>query len=273
MAEAEGVIRFAYELSPTPDARVDAGVLCPLMAWRAVLRRLGLIGQAEDRYGGHAYGNLSARGADSGMAFVITASQTSGLDALCAEGLCRIREFDLERFRVHAEGTRPPSSETLTHAMIYVADPGVRWVFHGHCPEIWQRARDLGLPATGSRIAYGSPRMAHSVASLLANHATRPLVFATRGHRDGVFACGATADGAGTALVNCLARSLVLCAERRIGQQSCYNPPSIDAGSGHQPPPGRGMPPPIATSTAPLAKKNTRQREGNTHPNARGTRR
>ncbi len=220
MRDAEGTIQFAYRLESAGGAPAGARLLGALLAWRSVLRRLQLLGQAPDRYDGFGYGNLSARATDATGEFIITASQTSGDDWLGADGLCRISSFDLERFRVTAQGARPPSSESLTHAMIYAADPAIAWVFHAHSPEIWRQARNLGLPATASGVAYGSPAMAAAVADLLATHRKRPLLFVTPGHLDGVFACGATADAAGKLLVEYLARSLANATDTTARQDS-----------------------------------------------------
>ena len=208
MPEAEGAIQFAFDLKPGRGPGVQADVVEPLLAWRTVLRRLHLLGQSPERYGGLGYGNLSVRDPGRPGEFIVTASQTSGIEHLHADGLCRIREFDLERFWVAAEGLQPPSSESLTHAMIYDADPGVRWIFHAHSPDIRRQAEALGMPATGADVAYGSPPMACAVVRLLADRPQRPLVFVTLGHEDGVFACGSTAGETGSSLVDHLARSL-----------------------------------------------------------------
>ncbi len=208
MPETEGVIQFEYSLEPAPDTHVEAGLSNTLLAWRSILRRIGLLGQRADRYGGLGYGNLSVRDPERPREFVVTASQTSGFTALETDGLCRIRDFDLGRFRVSAIGARPPSSESLSHAMIYDADPEVGWVFHVHSPEIRRRAAALELPVTAADVAYGSPAMASAVTDVLAANGERPLAFVTLGHEDGVFACGATAESTGALLVTLLARSI-----------------------------------------------------------------
>ena len=209
MAETEGVIQFSYSLS-RPGEALPGEVARPLLAWRSVLRRLDLIGRDPGRYGGLGYGNISRRMPGAAESFVITASQSSGIADAGERELVRVRRFDLRRFRVEAEGTLPPSSETLTHAMIYTADPEVNWVLHGHCPEIWENARAAGVPAIGADVGYGTPGMARTVAALLRRQRARPLVFVTLGHEDGVFACGAGAADAGGKLVGVLARCLTL---------------------------------------------------------------
>ena len=208
MPETEGVIQFEFDLEQAQGPPAEACILQMLLAWRTVLRRLRLLGREPGRYGGLGYGNLSARDPERPGEFVITASQTSGIRNLDADGLCRIRDFDFARFRVSAAGTRPPSSESLSHAMIYDADPDVGWVFHVHSPEIWRRAEALDIPATAADVAYGSPAMAGAVAELLATNNERPLTFVTLGHEDGVFACGGNAEETGASLVSLLARSI-----------------------------------------------------------------
>ena len=200
-SRAEGTIQFAYDLQPGQGFDGLGDALRLLLNWRATLRGMQLIGQTPARYGGLGYGNLSMRDPDQPRQFIVTASQTSGIENLAADGLCRIRDYDLNRFRVAAEGAKPPSSESLTHAMVYAADPATRWVFHAHSRELWQRAQQLELPTIAADIGYGTPAMAAAVAELLNAHGKRPLVFATLGHEDGIFACGATAESTGGALV------------------------------------------------------------------------
>lgn len=204
----EGTIRFAYGLEPVEGPVATAAVLQALRGWRAVFRRLGVLGQSPERYGGLGFGNLSLRDPARPEQFVITASQTSGTPELEDGDLVRIVHSNPERFWVDAQGHQPPSSETLTHAMIYRADPAIGCVFHVHSPDIWQRADELGLPATAADVPYGSAVMVQAVAELLEQHGRRPAVFVTLGHGDGVFACGADAGTTGGALTDVLARAL-----------------------------------------------------------------
>ena len=207
-AHAEGVIQFAYDLQPAEPVVAAAELFGPLRAWRQIFRKLGLIGQDPERYEGLGFGNLSARDPERPGEFVITASQTGSEQELTQDHLTRVVSFNLERFWVDACGNRPPSSETMTHAMLYAADSRIEWVFHCHSEEIWQNAEDLALPSTGSDVVYGSPEMVSATASLLATFHSRPLVFATLGHTDGIFAFGSTARDAGGLLVSYLAKSL-----------------------------------------------------------------
>lgn len=204
----EGVIGFAYALEAPDGDIVTAEALHALRGWRRVLQRLELLGQTQGRYGGLGYGNLSTRDPAEPAHFVITASQTSGTEDFGQQHLVRIVHANVARFWVDAVGQQPPSSESLTHAMIYQAAPDIGWVMHVHSPDIWRHSERLDLPVTPPEVGYGSAAMAEAVASLLGRHPRRPLVFATAGHEDGVFACGASADAAGNALVDVLAAAL-----------------------------------------------------------------
>ncbi|MEM7003925.1 MAG: class II aldolase/adducin family protein, partial [Pseudomonadota bacterium] len=208
LSEQEGTIRFAYSLAPLEPALCTNPHLAELSAWREILHRLDLLGQHADRYGGYAYGNLSIM--EESGSFLITASQTSGAPELLMEHLVRISEVNFERFWAEAAGSEPPSSETLTHGMIYAAERRANCVFHVHNPEIWQQHEALNLPATAADVAYGTPAMARAVHELLQTHQSRPLVFATAGHEDGIFALGHSPWECGSQLVACLAKARAL---------------------------------------------------------------
>jgi hypothetical protein len=207
MAEQEGVIQFSYTLAPG-SAAMDADVFSALAAWRSILRDLEILGEDPERYGGFGYGNLSVRQASGG--FMITASQTSGCAVLERDQLVQVTRSDLAGFRVNAVGSMAPSSESLTHAIVYDADPRVNVVFHVHSPVIWRARERLGIPATAADVPYGTPAMAKAVYTLMTREQRRPLLFATAGHEDGVFAAGATIPECGALLVSCLAEARAL---------------------------------------------------------------
>lgn len=206
MSDLEGTIQFAYELTPTTGPIIDDERFSEIAAWRSILQSLDLVGQSTERYGGFAFGNMSVRSQDE-QQFVITASQSSGHGRLDAEHMVRVTHCNLDRFWVEAQGLQPPSSESLTHAMIYHCDPRIRCVFHVHSPEIWQARTLLGLPQTPVDIPYGSPAMAMAVNELFEANQSRPLVFATEGHEDGIFATANQARECGGLLVSYLAKA------------------------------------------------------------------
>lgn len=213
MTASEGTIQFAYDLSPPSSPVITPAQLASLNAWREMFRRLGLIGQTAQRYGGLGFGNLSLRCAPGSESFTISASQSSANDIATPDDLVRVTGCNLRRFWVDAEGTQPPSSETLTHGMIYAADPRIEWVFYCQSTELWQRAEALGLPATPADVEHGTAAMVRAVSDVLGAAHSRPLVFATGGHEDGIFACGQTARDTGGLLLIYLARAITMAFE------------------------------------------------------------
>jgi len=209
VSQLEGTIQFAYELSSAKTPALEADDFAELAAWRSILHELNLLGHSKDKYAGFAYGNVSVRPGDDEQ-FVITASQTSGEPTLLKEHLVTITHYNLERFWVEAAGTEPPSSESITHGMIYAADLRFKCVFHAHSPVIWQNRTALRLPETPADVTYGSQAMIHAVEALMQDHQSRPLTFATAGHEDGIFACGYSPRESGLMLVNCLAKALAV---------------------------------------------------------------
>ena len=208
MTEAGSKIRFAYALNPSSGSTTDDTTFGQLRAWRQILQSLGFLGQSPDRYHGASFGNLSARDPDRPEEFVITASQSSGEEPFTREHLVRIAGINLARFWVDGVGEVPPSSDTLTHGAIYGADPRIQWIIHCRQPAIWENTEGLALPVTGPDAEAGTPGMIQAVIDLLHAYQSRPLVFATAGLTDGLYACGPTARDTGGLLVSYLARAL-----------------------------------------------------------------
>jgi len=212
----EGVIRFeaVHERRPL-DERLHGEAARALAAWREILARLGLLGQDPARYGGLGYGNVSARIGPFGAVprgrrrFLVTGTQTGGRRQLSLEDFCVVEDYDLARNRVRCAGPVAPSSESLTHGALYDVAPGARVVLHAHAPEIWRRARALGLPATRPEAPNGTPAMALEVQRLCRETPlVAPGVLVMGGHEDGVLAFGVSAAEAGLTLVRQLARAL-----------------------------------------------------------------
>ena len=207
--QREGVTKF--RLHYTRAAPLEAARLAALQGWRRVLFDLGLIGQEITEAGPVGFGNVSERltaAQDGRGRFVITATQTGHKPSLTPEDYSVVTDWDLAANRIDAEGPAPPSSESLTHAIFYDSLADVRYVFHGHSPEIWSRADALGLPATDPHAAYGTPEIAREVQTLLALPDCRAAgLLVMGGHRNGVISFAATADAAGDRLVRALAHA------------------------------------------------------------------
>ena len=208
--QAEGVIRFDLRFSAAAPLAVDLG---DLNRWRGILRRHGLIGQEPGRYGGYGFGNVSQRlapfTADCGnRVFVISGTQTAGLEQLDNRHYALVSGWDIGRNRVIASGPVKPSSESLTHAMIYDLDDTLRAVLHVHSPHIWNAAAELDIPITNSSAEYGTAAMAAEVRRLFEQTTVRQTgIFAMGGHEDGVVSFARDVEQAGQVLLNALNES------------------------------------------------------------------
>lgn len=178
------------------------------------MHQLRLIGQDPGRYGGIGFGNVSCRApaADAGARglFLVSGTQTGHLPVLGAEHYSLVTRADVAANRLEAEGPVAPSSESLTHAMLYALDARIGCVLHVHSPEIWRAADRLGLPTTPAGAAYGTPAMAEAVARLYRDGRLHSGLFVMAGHEDGVVAFGDSAEVAGRALVSILERAKTL---------------------------------------------------------------
>lgn len=213
----EGLIRFqADHRTAALDPQLHGVVARRLIAWRDRLVRAGVVGRDPNRYGGVGFGNLSGRlppflGPPGARSFLVTGTQTGGRPFLTLADLCVVTRYDPECNWVESFGLVGPSSESMTHGVLYDADPTICFVFHGHSPAIWEQARALGLPATEPAAGYGTPAVCREVQRLLWDpEVFRGRVLVMGGHRDGILAFGETAEEAGGALLDVLSRALCL---------------------------------------------------------------
>lgn len=184
MTEAEGVIKF--DLRFRKSSLADNEALSELLKWRDAFYRLGAIGQDPERYLGYAFGNISCR-LDEGDSFIISGTQTGQYATAHKEHFTCVDRVDLDRNRVSAHGPIEPSSESLTHAAIYALNPEIRCVVHGHLPQLWKRAQQMGIPATPAEVDYGTPQMARAMTDLYREQRQpAQALFAMLGHEDGV---------------------------------------------------------------------------------------
>ena len=185
MNEQEGVIKYQLDHQ---FQKIDLDV-AELIAWRTLLYKLELINQRSDKYAGLSYGNLSQRNPDDSECFMITASQTGHLANVSQDDFALVTEYNIKQNSMKSIGTKPPSSEALTHAAIYHANHSVQAVVHVHSPVIWQYTHELGLTFTEREIAYGTVAMADAVTSIAASN-QHQMLFSMLGHEDGVVVYG-----------------------------------------------------------------------------------
>ncbi|WP_114418709.1 class II aldolase/adducin family protein [Marinospirillum perlucidum] len=197
-SEQEGVIQYHYELL-TPSQEPPAHLLEALNHWRRQMIKQGWLGQEPGRYQGLGFGNISHRWPAHGQpaAFLISASQTGKLGQLPAEAWPRVLQALTENNQVVAEGWQPPSSESLSHAVIYQAAEEVEAVIHIHSPALWQAAPALGCPCTDAALSYGTPALARAIAREI----TQPQgLVALLGHQDGLLSWGRNLEEAAESL-------------------------------------------------------------------------
>ena len=199
MTETEGVIKYRLDFSPGPQPQAD---LRELDTWRSILRELDLIGQRADRYQGYGYGNISCRDPYTSDQFIISASQTGNIRRLAGQHYCTVERCDIDGNRVFAHGAMPPSSEALTHAMIYQTRNSARCVMHVHDKRLWQYGLQRGLPQTARSTEYGTLQMAREVQALFETSRlpSDGLLFMA-GHEDGLLSFGDSIEEAGARMV------------------------------------------------------------------------
>lgn len=204
----EGVIKFQLDFRPGPSPA--EALLAALNSWRARFRELGLIGQDPQRYEGLGFGNLSRRLPNrEDDAFVISGTQTGHLEKLQAGHYATVLQCDPMANQLQAVGQIKPSSEGLSHGILYHGNPDVCWVMHLHSPEIFNHYRSLKLPYTDPSAAYGTPAMASAIQALAkAQNQTGSSLLVMAGHQDGILAYGADAEATGQLVITTLAKAL-----------------------------------------------------------------
>ncbi len=229
MPSADGVTHFKLQFDRA--AAPAPWQLHELQRWRTRLVSAGVVGQDARRYDGVGFGNLSARHPGRPSAFIITGTQTGARELLSSHDFAVVTHVDLARNHVVAHGGTAPSSEAMTHAVLYQADPAIDWVFHGHAPTLWravdgwravegwrmaegwssaERWRAAGrmrITSTPADVGYGTPAMALAVREILQHQPQRPALIRMGGHEDGIIACGCTADSTGQLFEDALAHA------------------------------------------------------------------
>ena len=157
-----------------------------LNAYRRQLRDLRLIGVDPNGVG---FGNLSVRDGAT-KKFYITGSATAGIADLTLADCAKVVAYDFERNWLGYEGSTTPSSESLTHAVIYKSNAKVGAVIHCHDSRSWAVILNQA-PTTSKTVKYGTPKMAYEIMRLFRVtdlHSRKILAMA--GHEGGVVTFG-----------------------------------------------------------------------------------
>ena len=129
-----------------------------LLKWCRRWATLGLVGDT--------VGNLSFRTIDG---FLI--NRTAGdLGGITRQEFVEVVAADRDTRELTVSGLYEPSSESLMHAGIYDARPGINAVFHGHHDRLLSEADRLGLPVTTHEQPYGTPELVAEILNALDGH-------------------------------------------------------------------------------------------------------
>ncbi len=180
----EGYIK--YQCNWNQASAIAEAEIVELNQWRTKLYQLGLIGQYDNGIG---FGNLSVRLANTSE-FIISGTQTGGIANLTAQHYTKVTDYNWQKNYVTCQGLIKASSETLTHAAIYVAEPEVNAVVHVHHQKMWSRLLNR-FPTTNPNCAYGTPEMAQEIIRLCRQPATqRQKIMVMSGHEEGILSFG-----------------------------------------------------------------------------------
>jgi hypothetical protein len=182
MLPHDGYIKYSLHWNEAPTLSVPAS----LIDTRNLLAQQGWIGVYPDGIG---FGNISVRepGSDG---FFISGTQTGHILMADAMHFCKVEDSDISNNTIWCSGPIKASSEALTHAAFYAANPEVQAVIHVHHRDAWHFLLHK-IPTVPEDIAYGTPDMASTVQELMLKNGDKfPGVIVTAGHQDGIFAYG-----------------------------------------------------------------------------------
>ena len=188
---------------------VEPGEMHELDRYRDIFYSLKLIGE---RIAGVGYGNMSQRLEGRGEGhdcktgkrqFAITGRGCSTLENISINDYAQVIEYDIENNLVTAEGPVAPSSEALMHGAVYDFDQLYKSVVHAHSRQIWDCAKELGIPMTPAYAEKGTKTLAIEAQKALESTNAKDLgIIALGGHRDGIIAFGKSPRDACMTIIN-----------------------------------------------------------------------
>lgn len=187
----EGVIKFSYECP-------DSHYLIPEMAFKLLnpvrqsLKNKNYLGVYPD---GISYGNISLRNGNQNS-FFISASDTGKLSLTSIKHYVEVISCNLHKNLCVYKGPGLPSSESLSHFIIYNQCPDINAVIHIHDNSLWKRLYGK-VPTSSPDVAYGTVEMVEEIITLLKNsNLIQKKILVMGGHTDGIISFGNTIDEA-----------------------------------------------------------------------------
>jgi ribulose-5-phosphate 4-epimerase/fuculose-1-phosphate aldolase len=207
----EGYIK--YQCNWINTSSISRDEIRELNRWREKLYQLNLIGQYDNGIG---FGNLSIRDSvntalhtgdfhvqhTQPTRFIISGTNTGSMAHLTEKQYTRVIDFDWKKNSLTCVGSIKASSEALTHAAVYVANPQVNAVIHVHHRQLWQQLIDR-VGTTQKHCAYGTPEMAQEIIRLCQEGRVKEQkIIVMSGHEEGIITFGNSLNEAGNILLN-----------------------------------------------------------------------
>ena len=184
----DGVIKYTIE--HLSDEAPEFKKFEELERVRYELFTLGLIGEKQ----GIGYGNISLKDTQ-GDSFFITATQTGNKELLGKEFYTYVEDYNFQTFRIFSKGPHKPSSEALSHAVIYSLDKNINGVIHIHSNALWKFMIEKKYLYTEAE--YGTKEMITEIQQLYKqNDPLTHNIFVMKGHQDGIICFAPTIEEA-----------------------------------------------------------------------------
>lgn len=187
----EGFVKFNCHWSQSGPVISDEQFEI-INSWREILYNMDLIGAYENGVG---FGNISMR-INHGHQFIITGSATGEIPELEPGHYVKVNSFNIDDNAVQCIGPLKASSESLTHAAIYLADPDINAIVHVHSIDLWNELIHT-VPTTNPGMDYGTAGLAKDILRLFRDsdvYEKRIIVMA--GDRAGILTFGHEMDEA-----------------------------------------------------------------------------
>ncbi len=199
----EGYIK--YQCNWIQGLPINPDYLQEINPWRDKLYQLGLIGIYDNGIG---FGNLSIRYNNSEQ-FIISGTQTGHLPNLTNQHYTIVTDFDIDHNCLTCTGPIKASSESLTHAAVYQANPQVNAIIHIHHLQLWQQLLNQ-VPTTNPNCAYGTPEMAKEIFRLCQQeHLQEKRILVMSGHEEGIITFGHNLAAAGDVLLEYFSKEIL----------------------------------------------------------------
>lgn len=187
----EGYIKFDLDWDQRAFDFSDADFML-LNSYRTNLFELNLIGAYPDGIG---FGNISFRLKENN--FIISGSATGNFKKLEKKHYSLVTDFDIKNNRVTSIGLTKASSESMSHAAVYMLNKNVNSVIHIHNQNMWEQYLN-NLPTTNKKAEFGTPELAFEIQKKVTNSNG---IIIMGGHPEGIISYGQTVEEAYNLLI------------------------------------------------------------------------